>query len=149
MRRAASIIIVLLALSAAGLADEPLAKLKQKADTGSASDCAKECMKYAERLVEEADKQFTAGTVDQGQKTMAEAVQYAQKGTKASIQSRKHQKHTEISLRKMAKRMTDIAQSLELDDRAPVQQGEKQIEKLRDELLSAMFGNPKKSLEDK
>jgi len=100
-------------------------------------------------LIEASNQLYNGGDADGGLKLMNDAVRYAKRGTEASIQSRKNEKNAEIALRKMAKRMHDVGQSLALDDRAPVFKAEDSVNDLRDQMLAALFGNPKKSLEEK
>ena len=58
----------------------------------------------------------------------------------AAKSSGKRLKQTEIELRKLEKRMQDIAESLNLDDRPPVLKSVDEIEQMRAGLLAAMFG---------
>ncbi len=67
-------------------------------------------------------------------------MEYVRKGSSAAKSSGKRLKQTEIELRKLEKRMKDIAESLNLDDRPPVLKSVDEIEQLRAGLLAAMFG---------
>ncbi len=127
---------------------DPSLKYREKADHANDKDCAKDCFDAAAHVAEAANKAFTDGNVELGHKWMHDAVEYARKGTEASIKTRKHQKHAEISLRKLSKRIHDIGDTLSVDDRPPIYQDSKTVDGLRDEMLKAMFGTPKKSLED-
>ena len=55
-----------------------------------------------------------------------------------SIQSRKHLKQTEIAVREMTRKLADIMQRGD-DDQPPVQAAIDRLERVRDELLLAMF----------
>jgi hypothetical protein len=126
-----------------------LDKTRERAEKASNSDCAKVCFEAARQLIEASNQLYSGGDAEGGLKLMNDAVGYAKRGTEASIQSRKNEKNAEIALRKMAKRMHDVGQSLALDDRAPVFKAEDSVNDLRDQMLAALFGNPKKSLEEK
>ena len=125
------------------------ARARERAEKSSPQECAKACFESAHQLIELANQQYTEGNEKKGQSLIDDAVKAARRGTESSVKTHKNQKNAEISLRKMAKRMHDIGDSLALDDRPPVYEASKAVDKLRDELLVAMFGTPKKSLEEK
>ncbi|HWR36280.1 MAG TPA: hypothetical protein VN622_10465 [Clostridia bacterium] len=136
------LIIVLTILSANGSAanrEQSLAEVRARADAARGEDCAKVCPDAARAMTEESNSLFNQGEVENGHAAMRDAVAYARKAAQASIESRKKQKQTEIALRKLAKRMTDIKETLSVDDRASVQEAIDQVEALRSELLAAMF----------
>jgi hypothetical protein len=154
MRVARAVIGLASLLFAAGLCAQsapvnPAEKALERAEKSSPHDCAKACFESAHQLIELANKQYGDGNVDQGHKLISEATEAARRGTESSIKTHKHQKNAEIGLRKMAKRLHDIGDSLSLEDRPPAYAAEKVFDKLRDDMLTAMFGTPKKSLEDK
>ena len=138
----------LLAQAPPSVPPDPAAGARAKADRGSKQDCTRSCFEASSEIVEAANGQFSQGNVELGQKWMKDAIEYARKGTQAAIDTRKHQKEAEITLRKLSKRIHDIGDSLALDDRPPVYEESKAIDTLRDEMLTAMFGTPKKTLED-
>ena len=149
MKRASLIVAVgCIMLAASVCAQDSVEKTKERASTAKPADCAKVCFEAARQLIEASNQLYSGGDVQQGLKLMNDAVTYAKRGTQASIETRKHQKAAEIALRKMAKRMHEVGQSLSLDDRPPVFEDEKALQDLRDQMLAAMFGVPKKSLED-
>jgi hypothetical protein len=124
-------------------------KTRERAEKAKPSDCAKVCFEAAKQLIEASNQLYEGGDAVGGLKLMNDAVAYAKRGTEASIESRKNEKNAEISLRKMAKRMHEIGQSLALEDRAPVFANEKALDDMRDQMLAALFGTPKTSLEEK
>lgn len=125
---------------------DPTAHLRERADHAPKQDCAKVCFETAAHLAEASNQEFTNGNVERGQQWMKDAVEYARKGTEASIETRKHQKDAEIALRKLSRRIHDIGDSLALEDRKPVYDDSRAIDDLRDKMLTSMFGTPKKSL---
>jgi hypothetical protein len=143
------IIACCLVLVTSVCAQSSVDKTRERAEKANKSDCAKVCFEAARQLIEAANQLYDGGDVEGGLKLMNDAVSYAKRGTEASIQSRKHEKNAEIALRKMAKRMHDVGQSLALDDRPPVFKAEEAMNELRDQMLAALFGNPKRSLEEK
>ncbi len=115
-------------------------QLKARADAAHGGDQAKLCLEYAQAELEDADDLFTKGLVDKGQAEVREVVDSARKGADAATSSGKRLKQTEIMLRKLAERMHDIAESLAFEDRQPVRQAIDQIQQIRSDLLSRMFG---------
>lgn len=119
---------------------ESPADLKARADNAHGGEEAKLCVEYAQAELEYANDLFTKGDVDQAQSAVSSVMEYVRKGTNAAKSSGKRLKQTEIELRKLQKRMKDIAESLNLDDRPPVLKSVDEIEQLRAGLLTAMFG---------
>ncbi len=134
------VVLVLLVVTVLHAKDEKPVDLKSRADASSGGEKAKLSLEYAHLQLETADKSFTDGKVDAAQAEVQEALQYIQKAADASISSGKRLKQTEIELRKLEKRMRDIAQSLNVEDRPPVNKGVDQIEQIRANLLARMFG---------
>ncbi len=132
--------VLLLTVVAAGSSNLSLEQLKARADAASGKDQARFCLDYVHGELDLAVSQFNQGDMEKGQASIAEAVTYAQKGVDAAIASGKLQKQTEIELRKISKRLHDLAEALPFDDRASVQGAVEKIEELRSRLLTSMFG---------
>ncbi len=133
--------VLVLLLCCVGLSKtESLADLKTRADNAHGAEQAKLCVEYAQGELEYANELYTKGDVGQAQSAVASVMEYVRKGTSAATSSGKRLKQTEIELRKLEKRMKDIAESLNLDDRPPVLKYVDEIEQLRTGLLTAMFG---------
>ncbi len=62
------------------------------------------------------------------------------KAADAASASGKHLKQTEIDLRKLSKRMHDIAETLAVEDRPPLLKAVDDLEQIRADLLARMFG---------
>jgi hypothetical protein len=133
--------LLLLLSSVAFCADKPQTpeELRAIADKASGESCTKVCLEAARALVEQANQLFTEGSIEQAQASMKDAVGYARKAADASVQSRKKQKQTEIALRKLEKRVIDIMETLNFEDKAPVKEAADQIDKSRASILTAMF----------
>jgi hypothetical protein len=132
--------MVFLLTSMAMATVETLSQLKAHADTAHGGDQAKLCLEYARRMMEDADSLYTKGDVDKAESEIGEVVEYAHKAAYAASASGKHVKETEIDLRKLGKRMHDIAATLSVDDRPPVKQAVDEIDEIRTDLLVRMFG---------
>ena len=132
--------IVFLLTSMALAATESLPALKARADAAHGGEQAKLCLEYAHRLLEDANVLFTNGDVDKAQGEVADVVEYSRKAADAASTSGKHLKQTEIELRKLSKRLHDIAATLAIEDRPPLLKAVDDIEQIRADLLTRMFG---------
>jgi hypothetical protein len=136
--RSAATLLLLTSLALA--ANEALSNLKARADAAQGGEQVKLCLEYAHRLLEDANALFTNGDVENAQSEISEVVEYGRKAANAASTSGKHVKQTEIDLRKLGKRMHDIAATLSVDDRPPLKKAGEDIEEIRTDLLVRMFG---------
>src|SRR5512147_2970178 len=97
-------------------------RAKASAEASSGEPCTEVCLDAARKLTELSNRNFEDGFVDAAQANMLDAGKYAEKAGKASIDTHKRQKQTEIGLRRLTKRMKDIVQTLNFEDRPPVEQ---------------------------
>ncbi len=144
--RCAAIIFVVTLLSANVLAKESVQEMQTRADKAKPAECAKLCIKVARAFAEQSNDFFSAGKNEQGHAAMQLAFNYALRAAHGAIQSRKHEKHTEIKIRELITRIHDIRDTLSFEDHAPIDAGLKQLETARTDLLVAMFGVPKKHM---
>jgi 20S proteasome alpha/beta subunit len=70
---------------------------------------------------------------------LADVVAYAELARDYSIQSHKYQKQTEIAARSMTRKLTDLLHSLGQQDQPPVRDAINRLQRVRDDLLIAMF----------
>ncbi len=115
--------ITFLLTSIALASNESLPALKARADAAHGGEQAKLSLEYAKRELEDANTLYTNGDVDKAQSEVGEVVDYAHKAADAASSSGKHLKQTEIELRKLAKRMHDIAETLAVDEPPAVEEG--------------------------
>ncbi|MGP0020393.1 MAG: hypothetical protein ACLPHP_17610 [Candidatus Sulfotelmatobacter sp.] len=97
------------------------------------------CIEIAQKQLVETDKLYAAGEVEKGQAALTEVVAYSELARDYAIESHKYQKQTEIAARAMTRKLTDLLHSLGRDDQAPVEDAIRRLEKVRDDLLKAMF----------
>ncbi len=152
-----ALMLFLLAANASSLDDKPkpedIQALKAEADQAVAraqaagpKDCTKDCLDAARKLVELSNEYFTAGNVQEAHAAMDNAGRFAVKAGQASVDTKKRRKDTEIGLRKLQKRISDIEQTLDVDDRPSVHQIAVNISKTRSDILMSMFDQPRKEL---
>lgn len=147
MTRIRVTILMLLALACStGLAhplapsDETIEQLIARAEAAPPGDRAGLYLQIARRQAESADKLYQAGDAEAGNAALTDVVTYSGKASDAATRTGKKLKDTEIGLRKMAEKFRDVKHNLPFDDQAPVQQAIDRLEKMRTDLLSAMFG---------
>jgi hypothetical protein len=120
--------------------EDPVSRLRQFADKSNGGDCARYSVAYAQLLAEVGNKQYAEGKIDEAEKLIRQLGQYAARGAQCSMESRKHEKDTEINLRKLSRRLSDLEKTLSFEDRALVREQTYNIDRLREKLLTNMFG---------
>jgi hypothetical protein len=149
MRPLASILVVLtLAAALHGKDQKSVDQLRAEAEKASGGHQALLYAELAERLVDQADQQFTQGESVKAQATIQEILSVATKARDGGVSSRRKLKETEIHLRLTQRRLEDVRRTLSADDRPEVEAVEKKLSDFRQDLLNAMF-SPRKEEEKK
>jgi arginine utilization protein RocB len=134
---------LLLAVSTA--AQQAAPSLEQRADQASGAECIHLSMQAARERLEDANRRFLAADVKGAHDSIDASVHYAQRMVDCALQMRKGEKNAEknaeIDLRRLARRMTDIMRTLDSDDRPHLARSLVELDKQRDRLLHAMFGD--------
>jgi|ERR1700681_1488365 hypothetical protein len=123
--------------------DESIEQLIARAESARPEDRPALYLEIARQKAETADQFYRAGNADAGNATLGEVVTFSKKATDASIATGKRLKNTEIALRKMVEKFRDVKRTVTFEDQAPIQQTMDELEKMRTDLLSAMFGKKK------
>jgi hypothetical protein len=114
-------------------------ELKARLSSLSVGDRPHLCVQIAKKQLAEADKLYVAGDVEKGQAALTDVVAYSELARDYAIQSHKYQKQSEIAVRVMTRKLTELLHSLGHDDQAPVQDAINRMQRVRDDLLKAMF----------
>ena len=120
--------------------DETLDQLVARAESARPEDRPALYIEIARQKAEAAHKLYDAGNAEAANTALLDVVAFSKKATDAAISTGKRLKNTEIALRKMAEKFRDIKRTVAFDDQAPIQQAVDELEKMRTDLLSAMFG---------
>jgi len=96
-------------------------------------------VQIAQKQLAEADRLYAAAEVEKGQAALTDVVAYSELARDYAIQSHKYQKQTEIATRVMTRKLTEIMHALAHDDQVPVQDAIDRLQRVRDDLLAAMF----------
>ncbi len=134
--------LIPLALAAVVMArsNEPtVEELKARVASTSVRDRPHLCVEIAQKQLTEADRLYGASDFDKGQAALTDVVAYSELARDYAIQSHKYQKQTEIATRNMTRKLNDMLHSLGGPDQAPVRDAINRLQRVRDDLLAAMF----------
>jgi hypothetical protein len=120
-------------------------ELKDRVSKASVEDRPPLCIHVCERQLSNANKLYTAGDVAKWQAALVDVAAFAEQARDSAIQSRKHEKPSEIAVRKMARKLTDLKHTVAHDDQKQIQDTIDRLERVRDDLLAAMFHKGDKS----
>jgi len=113
--------------------------LKAKLSSTSIGDRPKLCLQIAEKQMEETSKFYAAAEDDKAQPALTDVVAYSELARDYAIQSNKHQKQTEIAVRGMTRKLNEILHTLGREEQGPVKDALSRLQRVRDDLLAAMF----------
>ena len=128
-----------LAASASPSNEPTLEELKARLSSTSVGDRPHLCVQIAEKQLAEADKLYAAAEVEKGQAALTDVVAFSELARDYAIQSHKYQKQTEIAARSMSRKLTDLLHSLGREEQVPVRDAINRLQRVRDDLLFAMF----------
>lgn len=132
-------IVLLLASYGFAHTEPTIEELKTRVSAANVSEKAKLCLEIAEKQLTETDKLYAADDLDKAQQTLTDVVSYSELARDYSIQSKKHQKQTEIAMRTMTRKLNDLLHVLTREEQGPVKEAIGRLERVRDDLLAAMF----------
>ena len=146
------ILIIICVLSSFSLADKPgttpeqqeaakIEQLKQKIEHDSERDVCYNSAELVRDLVEQFNNQMNAGELKPAQQTLNDIGTYADKAREAAKKSHHKLKQAELTLHKSARRLSDIAQALSVEDRDAIDKVVKKIEAADDDILNQVFKN--------
>lgn len=138
-RIALALILTTLVCSTAFAADPSIDELKARISSVSAKERTHLCVHIAEIQMEEADKLYAADDLNKAQTALTDVVAYSELARDYAIQTRKNQKQTEIAVRGIARKLSDLVHSMPHDYQAPLREAITKLQHVRDDLLSAMF----------
>ncbi len=97
------------------------------------------CIEIAERQAEAASRLYGADDVDKAQAALGDVASFSELARDYAIQSHKREKQSEIAVRKMARKLGNLKHSVSRDDQIKIQETIDRLERVRDDLLTAMF----------
>ena len=114
-------------------------ELKARVASTDVRDRPRLCVQIAERQLNDIDKLYAASDNEKAQAALIDVVAYSELARDYSIQSHKYQKQAEIAVRGMTRKLKDMMHSLPHAEQAPLHQAIDRLERVRDDLLMAMF----------
>jgi hypothetical protein len=142
LRLAAAAIVLLAVVAPRGLAaraEPSIEELKGRVANVPVTDRPPLCIHISERQLAEADRLYVAGDSEKAQATLADVVAYSELARDYSIQAHKHEKQSEIAIRKMTRKLADIRHAVSHEDQEQLQKTIDRLQQIRDDLLAAMF----------
>jgi hypothetical protein len=135
--------IMLLIRFAVGIAnartESTVEELKARISSASVANKTKICLEIAEKQLNTADKQYTADDIENAKTSLTDVVAFTELARDYSLQSHKHQKQTEIAVRSMTRKLNDLLHIVGREEQDPLKEAIKRLERVRDDLLLAMF----------
>ncbi len=97
------------------------------------------CIHISELQREAADRLYVAGDSEQAKAALVDVVAFSELARDYAIQSHKHEKDSEIAIRKMTRKLADMKHTVSHEDQEQVQITIDRLQRIRDDLLAAMF----------
>jgi hypothetical protein len=139
MRKLAIAVIIFgVALTASAKKPETIGQLQARAAAAQLKKQPELYAKLAKMQLEAANDIYGTDAV-KARSLIVDSANSAELAANASLESNKHEKKTEIGLRELSNRMSDIKETWAFDDRAPVKAAIQRIETARSKLLDRMF----------
>jgi hypothetical protein len=125
--------------------DEPTVDgLKSRISSASAGEKPRLCVQVAQMRLNEADKLYAAGDLDSAQAALTDVVAYSELARDYSIQSHKYQKQSEIAVRHMTRKLTDLLHTLAQPEQGAIKDAVARLSRVSDDLLDSMFTKGRK-----
>jgi len=136
-------LLVLCAALLAGIAyartEATVEELKSRISSANVGDKPKLCVEVAEKQLAAAVKLYTADDIEKAHASLTDVVAFSELARDYSIQSHKHQKQTEIAVRTMSRKLNELLHVVGHEEQAPLKDAISRLERVRDDLLAAMF----------
>ncbi len=123
---------------------QPPPDLQAQAEAAAGKKRAELFMEVAELRLGQASRLFGVGKTEEAHEAVRKTVAASEQAGDAARKSRKRLKQTEISVRQVARRLTDLAATLPFEDREAIQPSVLKLEEIRRQLLDEMFAKKKK-----
>jgi hypothetical protein len=122
-----------------GRGEPTIDELKARLASTSIPDRPALCIRISEHQLDEANRFYTAGDIEKWKAALVDVLAFAELARDYSIQSHKHEKQSEIAIRKETRKLADLKHTVSHDDQEQVQNTVDGLERARNDLLLAMF----------
>ena len=123
--------------------EQTVEELKARLSSTEIPDRPRLCIEIAEKQLASAGKLFSDAEPDKAQEALTDVVAFSELARDYSVQSRKHEKQTEIAVRTMIRKLGDLKHMITHEDQVVVQNAIDRLQRVRDDLLQAMFPHAK------
>lgn len=136
-----SLIVSALAVTAQlnGAEEPSIEELKGRVANTSIADRPPLCLQISERQVGAAVRFYNAGDIEQAKAALTDVVAFSEVARDSAIQSHKHEKKAEITIRKLTRKLADLKHTVSHEDQEQVQTTIDRLDRIRDDLLVSMF----------
>jgi len=114
-------------------------ELKARLASTSISSRPQLCVEIAQQQLAAADKLYAGDEDEKAQTALTDVVAYSELARDYAIESHKREKQTEIAVRAMIRKLTDIVHSVSHSEQVPLHDAINRLQHVRDDLLAAMF----------
>ncbi len=132
-----SLLVGMTALSAAR--EFTVEELKERVADASIQERPALCIQISERQLAAASRLYAAGDNDQARVALVDVAAFSELARDYAIQSHKHEKQSEIAIRKMSRKLADLKHTVEHEEQERIQETIDHLDKIRLDLLTAMF----------
>jgi len=126
-------------LELVGSEQPTIEELKARVGNAGIVDRPPLCIHISELQLNAAGRFYVAGDGEQAKAALTDLVAYAELARDYAIQSRKHEKQSEIAIRRMARKLADLKHTVSREDQEQIQNAVDRLQRIRDDLLMAMF----------
>jgi hypothetical protein len=137
--------VIFLALAVASMAmaadshDASVAELKARLASAAIAQRPRLCVQIAQKQLDATGRLYAVNDFEKAQAALTDVTAYAELARDYAIQSHKHEKETEISVRGMMRKLNGMLHALSHDDQGPVRDALNRLQQVRDDLLKSMF----------
>ena len=139
-----TLLLTSFAVTAIAAKDPTVEELKDRLKSANRGDRPRLCVQIAERQLDAATKLFAADERDKAKDSLTDVVAFSEQARDYTLQSGRHQKQIEIAVRGMTRKLNDLKHSVAHDDQPSIQDAIDHLQRVRDDLLLAMFPHGKK-----
>jgi hypothetical protein len=137
-------LLALAAIPARVLArDGSIEELKNRLAATSVQNSSALCIEISEKQLRAAAQLYAAGDDEKAQAALSDVTLFSGRARDYAIQSHRNLKKSEIAIRKMTRKLSDLAHIVAHEDQPGIQEAIGQLQAIRDDLLGAMFSGGK------
>jgi len=122
-----------------GSEQSTIEELKGRVANASINNRPPLCIQISELQLDAAGRFYVAGDSEPAKAALVDVVAFSELARDYAIQSHKHEKQSEIAIRKMARKLANMKHTVSHEDQEQVQTTLDRLQRVRDDLLAAMF----------